>query len=170
MEPATFIKESQENIDRLIVKEQMLGKGLCQPFADCNSGSRKLMYAIHIEQSLPLLEPEVPFIMTGYEQRYAERSSSIIKADADYEVVAKISKFQNAPQRHYFLILRNIHNNKLKMLERKDYSYSSETYGYAYDNTVMDNLDIGYEVPQNELVRRSTAYDSSMNPENSVNL
>lgn len=170
MEPATFIKESQENIDRLKVKEQMLGKGLCQPFADCNSGSRKLMYAIHIEQSLPLLEPEVPFIMTGYEQRYAERSSSIIKADADYEVVAKISKFQNAPQRHYFLILRNIHNNKLKMLERKDYSYSSETYGYAYDNTVMDNLDIGYEVPQNELVRRSTAYDSSMNPENSVNL
>ena len=65
MEPATFLKEAHENVDRLSSKEQMLGKGLSQPFADCNSGSRKLMYAIHIEQSLPLLNPEVPFVMTG---------------------------------------------------------------------------------------------------------
>lgn len=170
MEPATFLKEANENVDRLSSKEQMLGKGLSQPFADCNSGSRKLMYAIHIEQSLPLLNPEVPFVMTGYEQRYGDRSSSIIKADADYEVIDKICKFSDAPQRHYYLILRNMQNNHLKMIERKEYTYSTETYGYAYDNTVMDNLEVGFEVPKNEMLRRSTAYDSSMNPENSVNL
>lgn len=169
MEP-NFMEELDENIKRIDHKEEILGKGLCQPFVDCNSGSRKLMFSIHIEQSLPLIHPEVPFVMTGYEQGFSDRSSSIIKADADYEVVAKISKFKDNPQHHYYLILRNLLNNKLNVIERKEYTYSTETYGYEYDNTILDNLDISYEVPKNEMLRRSTAYDPSMNPANVVNL
>lgn len=165
-----FMESLQENIERIDHKEEILGKGLCQPFVDCNSGSRKLMFNIHVEQSLPLINSEVPFVMTGYEQGYSDRSSSIIKADADYEVVAKISKFKDNPQCHYYLILRNINNNHLRVIERKEYTYSTETYGYAYDNTVLDNLDISYEVPKNEMLRRSTAFDQSMNPANVVNL
>ena len=83
MEP-NFIEDLEENIERIDHKEEILGKGLCQPFVDCNSGSRKLMFSIHIEQSLPLINPDVPFIMTGYELGFSDRSSSIIKADADY--------------------------------------------------------------------------------------
>lgn len=169
MEP-NFMEELDENIKRIDHKEEILGKGLCQPFVDCNSGSRKLMFSIHIEQSLPLIHPEVPFVMTGYEQGFSDRSSSIIKADADYEVVAKISKFKDNPQHHYYLILRNLLNNKLNVIERKEYTYSTETYGYEYDNTILDNLDVSYEVPKNEMLRRSTAYDPSMNPANVVNL
>ena len=165
-----FMEDLEQNIDRIKHKEEILGKGLCQPFVDCNSGSRKLMFSIHIEQSLPLINPEIPIVMTGYEQGFSDRSSSIIKADADYEVVAKISKFQDNPQHHYYLIMRNIANNHLKVIERKEYTFSTETYGYAYDNTVLDNLDISYEVPKNEMLRRSTAYDASMNPADVVNL
>lgn len=167
---SNFSQDIKQNAERLNSKEEILGKGLCQPFVDCNSGSRKLMFSIHVEQSLPLVHPEVPFVMTGYEQEYGDRSSSIIKADTDYEVVAKVSKFADAPQHHYFLILRNIHNNKLNFIERKEYTHSTETYGYAYDNTVLDNLDISYEVPKDELLRKSTAFDQSMNPMDSVNL
>lgn len=169
MEP-NFIEDLEENIERIDHKEEILGKGLCQPFVDCNSGSRKLMFSIHIEQSLPLINPEVPFVMTGYEQGFSDRSSSIIKADADYEVVGKISKFKDNPQHHYYLILRNMTNNRLNVMERKEYTYSTETYGYAYDTTVLDNLDISYEVPKGEMLRRSTAYDQAMNPANVVNL
>ena len=165
-----FMKDLEENARRIQHKEEILGKGLCQPFVDSNSGSRKLMFSIHIEQSLPLIKPEVPFVMTGYEQGFSDRSSSIIKADADYEVVGKISKFKDNPQHHYYLILRNLDNNHLKVLERKEYTYSTETYGYAYDNTVLDNLDISYEVPKDELLRKSTAFDAYMNPANVVNL
>lgn len=167
---SNFTEELEKNVNRINHKEEILGKGLCQPFVDCNSGSRKLMFSIHIEQSLPLINPEVPFVMTGYEQGFSDRSSSIIKADADYEVVAKISKFKDNPQHHYYLILRNLSNNKLNVIERKEYTYSTETYGYEYDNTVLDNLDISYEVPKNEMLRRSTAYDPYMNPANVVNL
>lgn len=169
MEP-NFMEDLEENIERIDHKEEILGKGLCQPFVDCNSGSRKLMFSIHIEQSLPLINPEVPFVMTGYEQGFSDRSSSIIKADADYEVVGKISKFKDNPQHHYYLILRNMTNNRLNVIERKEYTYSTETYGYAYETTVLDNLDISYEVPKGEMLRRSTAYDQAMNPANVVNL
>ena len=165
-----FMEDLENNVNRINHKEEILGKGLCQPFVDCNSGSRKLMFAVHIEQSLPLTNPEVPFVMTGYEQGFSDRSSSIIKADADYEVVGKISKFKDNPQHHYYLILKNISNNHLNVIERKEYMYSTETYGYAYDNTILDNLDISYEVPKNEMLRKSTAYDESMNPANVVNL
>lgn len=167
---SNFLNDIKDAEERIQEKEEILGKGLCQPFVDCNSGSRKLMYSIHIEQSLPLIDPEVPFVMTGYEQEYADRSSSIIKADSDYEVVAKISKFSNVPNHHYYLILRNIHNNHLNMIERKEYTFSTETYGYAYDTTVLDNLDISYEVPKGEILRKSTAFDQYMNPMNSTNL
>ena len=78
---SNFSQDIKQNAERLNSKEEILGKGLCQPFVDCNSGSRKLMFSIHVEQSLPLVHPEVPFVMTGYEQEYGDRSSSIIKAD-----------------------------------------------------------------------------------------
>lgn len=165
-----FTEDLEQNVNRIQHKEEILGKGLCQPFVDSNSGSRKLMFAIHIEQSLPLINPEVPYVMTGYEQGFSDRSSSIIKAEADYEVVGKVSKFKDAPQHHYYLILRNLANNHLDIIERKEYTHSTETYGYAYDNTVLDNLDISYEVPRGEMLRRSTAFDPSNNPANVVNL
>ena len=166
---SNFREEMQDAEERITEKEQILGKGLCQPFVDCNSGSRKLMFSIHIEQSLPLVEPQVPFVMTGYEQEYADRSSSIIKAESDYEVVGKISKFKNDPQRHYYLILRDLHTNNLSMIERKEYTYSTETYGYEYDTRILDNLDISYEVPKGEMLRKSTAFDDYINPASTTN-
>ena len=167
---SNFREDIQDAEQRITEKEQILGKGLCQPFVDCNSGSRKLMYSIHIEQSLPLVEPQVPFVMTGYEQEYADRSSSIIKAAADFEVVGKICKFSNDPNRHYYLILRDLKTNALSTIERKEYTYSTETYGYKYDTTILDNLDISYEVPKGEMLRKSTAFDDYMNPANTANL
>ena len=144
-----FAAEVAEAESRLASKEQMLAKGLDQPFTDSTSGVRKLMYSIHKEQALMLLKPEVPFVQTGYENRYADRSSSIIRTDSDYVVEAKISKFSTDPQREYILILRDIHTNKLKMQKRISYVHTTETYGYLYNNSVMDTLEVGCEVQAN---------------------
>ena len=165
-----YASEVQYEESRLVTKEQILGKGLNQPFTDSTSGVRKLMFAVHEEQALPLIKPEVPFIQTGYENRYADRSSSIIRAKSDYEVVAKICKFSSDPQRNYILILRDIHTNKLSMLERKTYIHTTETYGYNYNSSIMDRLDIGYEIPKGEILRKSLAYDEYNNSCAGVNL
>ena len=170
MEQIPFLSEAEENKARLKSKEEILGKALIQPFSDSNSGSRKLMFAIHKEQALPLIQPEVPYIMTGYEQGYTDRSSSIVKAEADFEVMAKISKFKDAPNHHYYLILRNIKTNTLKCIERREYQYSTETYGYAYNHEMLDNLEVGYEISKDARLRKSTGYDKHMNPMDSVNL
>ena len=39
-----FLQQAYKYAGELDFKEQMLGKGLIQPFVDCNSGNRKLMY------------------------------------------------------------------------------------------------------------------------------
>ena len=165
-----FAAEVAEAESRLASKEQMLAKGLDQPFTDSTSGVRKLMYSIHKEQALMLLKPEVPFVQTGYENRYADRSSSIIRTDSDYVVEAKISKFSTDPQREYILILRDIHTNKLKMQKRISYVHTTETYGYLYNNSVMDTLEVGCEVPANRIIRKSTSYDEYLNSCSGVNL
>ena len=167
---APYVAEAMYHANELKFKEQMLGKGLIQPFDDSNSGSRKLMFSVHVEQALPLVHAEVPFIMTGYEQGYDDRSSSIVTADANYEVVGKISKFMNDPNRLYYLILRNIKTNELDVYERKEYFHTSETHGITYNNSYVDNLDLGYTIPKGDIIRCSTSYDENMNHMASVNL
>lgn len=150
--------------------EYALGKGLMQPFANTNSGSRKLMYSVHLEQSLCLLKPENPIIQTGYEIRYGDLSSSIIKAESDFEVVAKISKFTKYTNDNYILIIRRHDTGQYDVIERKEYNHNTETYGYLYNNKILDNLDIGYEVPKHDIIRTSFANDDYMNRCDGVNL
>lgn len=150
--------------------EYALGKGLMQPFANTNSGTRKLMYSVHLEQALRLMKPEVPIIQTGYEIRYGDLSSSIIKAESDFEVVDKISKFQAVPNQQYLLIVKRHDNGQYDVIERKDYNHITETYGYLYNTKMLDNLDIGYEVPKDYILRTSYANDQYMNRCDGVNL
>lgn len=165
-----FLQDAKKYADNLEFKEQMLGKGLIQPFVDCNSGNRKLMFSVHAEQALPLVNAEVPFVMTGYEQQFGDRSSSVVRADGNYEIVAKISKFANAPQRLYYIITRDIKTNQLGVIERKEYLYTTETYGYQYDNSIIDQMEVSGEISKGDIIRKSTAFDSYNNYSNTVNL
>lgn len=150
--------------------EYTLGKGLMQPFANTNSGSRKLMFSVHLEQALRLMKPEVPIIQTGYEIRFGDLSSSIMRAKSDIEVVAMISKFENLPRHHYQIITRNLETGEYDVIERKSYNHITETFGYLYNNTMLDNLDIGYEVPKKEILRATYSNDEYMNRCDGVNL
>ena len=165
-----FLRDIYKYSDDLDFKEQMLGKALNQPFADCNSGNRKLMYSVHTEQALPLMYREIPFVQTGYEQQWAERSSSVIKADGNFEIVGKICKFADNPQKVYYIILRDIKTNQLSVVERKEYLYTTETYGYQYDNTMIDQMEVGGEVSKGDIIRTSEAFDEYGNYANTVNL
>lgn len=157
---------------RLRSKEQMGGKGLFQPFSSTNSGSRRIMQESQLEQALQLLEPEVPIVGTGYENRFGDESSSIIRAESDFEVIDKISKFQSRPNDCYYLIIRDLKTGRFGMIERIPYKHTTETYGYLYDydNTVLDKLDIGYEVKAGELLRSSKSYDKYQNRCDGINM
>ncbi len=169
-EMLNFEDTMQKETARIKSPEQILGKCLDQPFTTANSGSRKILYSTQKEHALPLLNPEVPIIQTGFENRFGDYSSSIIKMNDDYQVLAKIPKFSRNINHYYNLIIRNLRTNQLDVLTRVSYHHLTESYGYLYNNTVMDKLDIDYTIRRGEIVRSSKAYDSYMNRCDGVNL
>ena len=99
-----YTSDVQQNAARLKNKEQMLGKGLNIPFNAANSGSRKIMDIVHQTHALVLSRAEVPYIGTGYENEFGDYSSCIVEAEKTWIVIAKIPKFSEAPNHHYYLI------------------------------------------------------------------
>ena len=152
--------EASKNINR---PEEMLGRGLRQPFNGCNAGARKVMFSTHSDHILPLIVSEKAIIETGYEIRYGDYASSVLRADANYQVIAKISKFSFAPDHHYWLILRNTEDNKLDVVERISYEHITESYGYLYNNEVLDSLQPGVFIQKDTILQKSLAFDEYNN-------
>ena len=149
-----------EKISKKYPKQELtLCKGLKQPFNNTNSGSRKIMQGIQMEQSTQLLNAEVPIISTGYETELGEHSSNFIKADRDYVVVGKINKFSKFPNHHYWLILFDKKNKYLDCIERVGYKHVSEFYGYLYNNSYLDSLDFNSPVLKGSVVKKPISFD-----------
>lgn len=161
------VKEVSKRINS---QEECLGKGLMQPFNSANSGSRKIMFGVHREHTLPLLNPEVPIVQTGYENQFGCNSSSFIKADANYVLIEKIPKFSKLPGYHYYAILLDMDNNRLHVMERVSYKHITETYGYPYNNSYMDMLTPGDSVIKGDVIKKSTSFDEYNNRMDGVNL
>lgn len=158
-----FIEKIEEASKDIINPEQMLGKGLKQPFNNANAGARKIMFSTHGDHILPLMSSEKAIVETGYEIRFGDYSSSITKAENNYQVIAKISKFSFAPNHHYWLILRDINSNKLDVIERISYEHITESYGYLYNNEYMDTIQVGQLIPEGTIVQKSLAFDEFNN-------
>lgn len=166
-----YISEVQSHVSRLSSKEQMAGKGLLIPFNATNSGSRKIMDIVHQDHALVLSRGEVPFVGTGYENLFGDKSSSIIKLDKEYQVFARIPKFSDAPNHDYYLILQSVYTNELHVIERVAYRYITEIYGYLHNNSMMDNLsNYGTTIYPDQVLRRSTGFDQFGNKTNGLNL
>ena len=80
-------------------------------------------------------------IFTGYENEYGKYASSFYKAKDDLVVLAKIEKFPNNPNYHYFLITQNTRTGELDIIERRGYEYITESYGFLYNNNRLDQLE-----------------------------
>ena len=105
--------------------ESMLGYGLVLPFSNAVSGARQILFSNQRGHVFPLICPEKAILETGYEIRFGDYSSSVTKADSDYTVIAKISKFSFAPNHHYWLILKDNKRNYLDVVERISYHYNT---------------------------------------------
>ena len=154
MKPTTLnlSKEIEKISEKYAVPELILCKGLKQPFNNTNSGPRKIMQGTQMEQATQLLNAEAPIISTGYENKLAKVSSNFITADRNYQVVAKIPKFSNLPNYHYWLILFDKDNGYLDCIERVSYKHVSEFYGYLYDNAYLDSLSSGSIVQKDDIL------------------
>lgn len=154
---------------RLPYPEKRLGKELTEPFSASISGSRKILYSTQSEQAMQLINAEVPYIQTGYENEFGRRSSSFIQYDSDAEVLDKIEKFTTMPGHHYFLIVHRKKDNKLDIIERVSYEHITETYGYYYDTKYLDRLNIGEKIKDKDVVLKSVSFDEFNNRMDTIN-
>lgn len=168
---ADFLTQLNSVKQLLKSKEHMLGKGLNIPNNATNSGARKIMNGTHQDHTLVLSRGELAYVHTGYENRFGDKSSSIITVDEDYEVIAKISKFSYAPDHHYWLIVRSLNEKRLGVIERVSYHYVTEAYGYLHNNAIMDSVSYpGSVIHKGDVIRRSTGFDQFGNKTNGVNV
>ena len=163
-------EEAKEIEKRIPTPEHRLAKGLFQPFNDTNSGSRKLLANVHREHAVPLLNPEVALITTGYENEFGRYSSSFIEAKSDYLVISKIAKFSKLQAYNYIVILLDMENNMLDFVERVSYKHITEAYGFDFNNCYLDSLEKGVMIYKGDVVKKSTSFDSYNNRIDGVNL
>ena len=155
---------------RLPNQEYTLAKCLKQPFSNTNSGSRKIMFGIQLEQCMPINEPEVAIITTGYENQFGQYSSNFVQSDRNYVVVGKVPKFINDPNRHYWLILLDPVKDELTCVERIAYKHITEFYGYLFNNDYLDSLQIGDGIEEGQVLKKTTSYDEYNNRAEGLNL
>lgn len=161
-------KDFQEKIEEANQRvtptmEHMLGIGLMQFSQSTNSAARKIMWGTHAQHRLNIINGEKAIVETGYEIRFGDLSSTITKTDSDYRVIAKISKFSFSPNHQYYLILEDPVNKKLDIIERISYKHVTESYGYLYNNEIMDSVQVGQRIPKNTILQKSLAFDEYMN-------
>jgi len=119
---------------------RIYGRCLLQPFSACNSGYRKLMYAIHVKHALNLIKAERAYIATGHENKIGDKSSYKIDTKHELKVISKISKFAFTPNHHYYLLVQDEETKTLGVIERISYKHCSESTGFFYNNEYLDSL------------------------------
>lgn len=166
-----FSDKVQYNYDNVMKgnKEAMLGRALNEPFASVNSGSRKLMYAKELEQVSPSINGEKAIVETGYEIRYGDESSSIIKNDENSYMIAKVPKFSFAPNHIYYAIMGSANRKYLDVKLRTPYTYITEQFGYINNNTVIDSIQPGDFVNKGTWLAKSMAFDDYNNRTDGMN-
>lgn len=127
------------------------------------------MFGIHRQHCFPLIHPEKAILETGYEIKFGDYSSSVTRADANYKVIGKVSKFSFAPNHHYWLIVENMNTHELDAVERISYRYVTESYGYLYNNEYMDSLMLGDYIQKGTVVQKSLAFDQYNNRTDGIN-
>ena len=152
------LEEKNKEFDH---SDAFLGKDVITMANKINS-SRNIMFQSHIDQCVVLAEPEFPRVFTNYENEVGKYSSSYVKAEKDYEVVKKISKYENQPDYNYLLIVKDKENN-YDVIQRTIGEKLTEDYCYMYHNEVIDSKSKGDSIKEGEVLYRSTSFDPDMN-------
>jgi DNA-directed RNA polymerase beta subunit len=146
------INHSDWKSDRFLAEEVLI------PWTNCTDASRLLMATSQVSQSVVLVNGEFPRIYTGYENAVGEHSSSYTRADRDRTVVAVIRR--NDFSAAHVLVDSD---DCVHVVYRRPCEALSDGFGFAYDNSGLDDAAEGDVITEGTVLRRSTAYDEDMN-------
>lgn len=129
------------------------------------SSSRSIMFTSHLRQAVGLKNPDFPFVFTNYENIVGKNSTGYYKAKETFEVIDKISKFENGVDdgHIYLMFIYDKENDRYDVIEKKIVEDLTEKFGFAYNNENMDSKQIGDKVKKGEVLYKTTSYDDNMN-------
>lgn len=129
------------------------------------SSSRNVMFTSHLNQFVNLINPDVPKVFTNYENSVGKLSTGYYKAKNNYEVYAKVPRFENGTldDHLYLLFVYDKEHDKYDVIKKEIVKDLTEKFGYGYNTEVLDSKDIGDEIEKDEILYKSTSYDEDMN-------
>lgn len=156
----TYVEDIETKVKPRIQKpEESLSMTLNQPFVNTTSGSRKVLNNIQYQHAMNMVYAEPSTIVTGHEDRFGEVSSSVITACGEYTCVAKIERYSEYPGMEYLLIFHEPVNNLLISVKRVPYHYNTQSFGYLYNNNVLDSIEVGDTIDSGTVLRTSMVID-----------
>lgn len=156
---AYFEKEIKERASELDNLEDMLCVGLTS-LASYSSSARSSMLTQHLVQALVPNNPEVPGVMTGYEYMFGKYSPSYKKTDSKLKIIKKISKHGDYV---YTLLVYDPKHDKYDIIQRNEVKNMAESYGFKYNNEVIDSYSEGDTIPKNTMLYKSPCFDEEEN-------
>ena len=129
-------------------------------FPSDTDSSRALMATSQQKQFLTLLHPDVPHVLTGFENAFGKYNRSYKRLDGEWEVLDKIDKFGDGSI--YTLVLFNKKTGTYDMIEKIVAETKTEKFGFLYNTEKMDHLQPGDKL-SDEVLYASTSYDEHMN-------
>jgi len=111
------------------------------------------------------VNPDVPKVFTNYENSVGKLSTGYYQAKTDLEVYAKIPRFENGNLNNhlYLLFTYDKKNDRYDVITKMINEDLTEKFGYGYDNTAMDEKEVGDHIEKGEVLYKSTSYDEDMN-------
>lgn len=146
----------------------MLCKGLITMSNGLNS-SRSLMHSAQVDQVSDLEKPDIADVITNFENIVGNYSSAYYRADSDMKVISKIVKYPDKEDSVYTLVVYNKKKKMFDIITKKPGVILTETYGYKYNNDVIDELDVGDKIDEDTVLYRSNSFDEEMNYRLGVN-
>jgi hypothetical protein len=123
------------------------------------SGNRVNMFATHLEHAIPLDNPESPNMATGFEKSFGKCADSYKSSEADFLIVAIITKNDFMGRFKYVYVVQNIKTKVYDIIEVSHYECLSESQGYLRPYTEADKLVVGNIIPKNKIIYKSNNHD-----------
>lgn len=155
------VKERQvlKRYDDLTYPTDRLSAGSLMTQESHVNASRLIMCCHQIPDMINIKDAEAPLVPTGFENVLASYSSMNHKSDGNYKIVAKFVKNKY----NYVLVGYDEEKHHYHAWKRNEVEEHSEGFCTKYNNSLMDALEIGDEVPEGEYIIKSASFDKNMN-------
>lgn len=126
-------------------------------FPEKISSVRATMFAKHTSQRVVIDNPEFPYLFTGAENEFGQRSSWNVKATDDYQLMKIFRKFSAFPNSTTAYIFKNLRTGKFICKIVKPCEHLIEKYGFRMNNNMTGRME-GDILPKGSIIAQSSSY------------